>query len=575
MGITEIAKKRIYDDLLMEEKYSTPDEILEYLRDKENFRSLSSLLKDTMIEAKVCDNTADDSVFISKLTDLLVDLEKSCGNEIKQDSKRREVSRWISGETKVIKKIDTAIKICFALGLDLDQSNTFLNKCGFCSLSVRKVEDSIYYYCLLSENEEGKKSFADAQELIKRYYNTKIDIDLSAVQENEKKSKSSTTIIMLDALKNTDWKTDDLFFDTFLIPNTKHFINFSKNALLEYYKVKNKLFITAIMYKVRNEEKSTIYDYDALSRQGEAPTLKEDEEDSSLHIQFSLRSTLKKFSEPKNNNEIIKTYQSDFKFSEIEKEILNKEESDPVSEKLCETYNSIRYKKIGGLSEYKQIYTETYQILLSLKKYIFDVDAIESQIILSHVLSDICSPTEIYKSALNALIGKDDNGIDLISLGTDGVVSGKLLSRKSFNKYESDPSIKTDRKSVDTNHKMIMMMYYLLFSMERYKNDYEIKTRNSRNDLLVFPDCTFTSFIDIVNNTLRQSCLPLIYLPNEFDCAIVMSIRKFETANNSNEYLNTPFDFFNELLRLILKDAGIATTDTRYWEKEKWDEDKE
>lgn len=586
MGITETARQRIRDDLLMENNYSTPDEILDYLRDENNFRSLSSLLKDTMIEAKVCDKTADDSEFVKVLTDLLVKLEKECSKEtdkeIKSDDKRRTVSRWFSGEVSGINDFETAIKICFALGLDLKQTNTFLNKCGLCSLSIRKAEDSVYYYFLLQNDGKTKKSFADAHELIERYKQTEITEIDNSDQDKKKKTNSSTTITMLDNLKDTDWESDDAFLKSFLIPNTTKFINYSKSALLEYYKAKNMLFITAILYKVRNEEQPIINDYEALKLQNKTKVMTE--EDSQLHIQFALRSALGKYKELKNNAEIIKTYKNECKFSDLEKSFLNKKENDPVAEKLCEIYRNIIYKDLGNDHIYtneddndvfNRINTETYQSLLSLKKHIFASDAIESHIIISHVLSDICSPMDIYKSTLNVLIRPGSNEDDLISLGKDGVISGTLLTRKVFSKFESDPSIKTKKQSIDINHKMIIMMYYLLFSLEKFRKDFGDDDINIKDNQFVFPDCTFISFIDVVNGTLEKCCLPILYLPNQFDCAIVMSIRKFETANSSNEYLNTPFDFFNELLRLILIDSDIVTTDDPYWEKELWDEDKE
>ena len=582
MSITETARQRIKDDLLMENNYSTPDEILDYLRDENNFRSLSSLLKDTMIEAKACNMSADDSEFVKVLTDLLVELEKECGNEIKRDDKRKSVSRWFSGEVSGISDFETAIKICFALGLDLKQTNIFLNKCGFCSLSIRKAEDSVYYYYLLQNNSETKKCFADAQKLINRYKNTAITEEVNnSNQDKEKKSTSSTTITMIDKLKDTNWDTDDTFLSSFLIPYTKNFINYSKSALLEYYKAKNMLFVTAMLYKVRNEEQPIIKDYYALKSQGEPKVLTE--EDGELHIQFALRSSLEKYQEPKNNAEIIETYKKECKFSELERSFLDKRENDPVAERLCEIYRNIHYKNLGYeniyLKEdnkvYDRINIETYQSLLALKKCIFATDSIESHIIISHVLSDICSPMDIYKSALGVLIKPGANEDDLISLGKDGVISGTLLTRKVFSRFESDPSIKTKKQSIDINHKMIIMMYYLLFSLEKYKKDFGDDDKDSKDNLAVFPDCTFISFIDIVNGTLEKCSLPILYLPNQFDCAIVMSIRKFETANNSNEYLNTPFDFFNELLRLILIDSNIETTNVPYWEKELWDEDKE
>ena len=541
MGITEIAKQRIYDDLLMENMYSTPDEVLEYLRNNDNFRSLSSLIKETMVKSGVCDIDSDDSVYKKVLTDLLFQTEKECNESVDRDSIRKRVSRWINGNTVSIDKFENAIEICFALNLDLQKTNDFLHKAGFCSLSVRRADHAIYFYCILQNERGTKKTFADAQRLIHRY-NSESYNDIGSDDDVKfDNNPDGTTLVLLDKMKECNWETDDAFINTYMLCNKRRFTSYSKHALFEYYKAKDFLFVTSLLYNIRNIESTYIADAEVLYDQNKRVRISNNE----CPIQFALRSAL-----CKHNDDEITADAYSFLYK------LNK---------------SLRYKNISSSdiyndrSTFSNIQNETYNCLLQIKKYLYKLDYslenINNLEIISDFLLDISSPMDLFKSTIHVLV---KNG-EMRSLGNMDAIKGTLIDEYSFSDYEKDHSVKSDRSLIVSNRKMIILIFYLLFSFDIYKKRYENKTIESDcDDISLFANLTFFDFIDRVNEVLKVSSLSEIYLPNQFDCMIIMSIRKFETSNNVDEYEDSPFDFVNSILGLILNDT------TNYWHRETW-----
>ena len=153
-SITEIAKQAITDDEILMAKYATPASVLEFLEDDSNFKQLSDVLCDALIETDNCTEDQDLNELISKLKELA----KPQGLE------EYKIERWLSGKTKTIQKRNDAIKLCFALKLNREKSNQFLNKCGHYALSFRNAEDVTFIYCILKG-----KSFPEAESLYSDY----------------------------------------------------------------------------------------------------------------------------------------------------------------------------------------------------------------------------------------------------------------------------------------------------------------------------------------------------------------------------------------------------------------------
>ena len=533
MSITETAWQRIYDDQNMESMYSNPNKILYYLHDNSNFRSLSSVIKDTMIDAGVCDSTSDNSLFKKILTDLLFQTESECTANANKDSIRKKVSRWIDGTTKSIERVESALKICFALNLSLKETNRFLNRAGFCSLSVRKAEDAIFFYCLLQNERGNRKSFADAGRLIERFYAEKFqggEIDISKFKEYIN-DPNGTTIVLENSLEDVDWETDDEFIRSYMLRYKDCFINYSKHALFDFYKAKNLLFITSLLYRICNSESESIRNAKSLWHINPETRIKRDE----CPVQFALRSALDRSED--------------------------REVSDQACVFLCETKAKLKFADIDSLDIYDndgvfdEIENETYNALLKVKEFVFNLtyspESIKSQTVISRFLLDISSPKDLYKTTLSVLV---NNG-EMHSFKSFLSVRGNLINDEAIAGHENNPYLRTDRNTLDSNRKMIILTYYLLFSFDLFRLKNGSDNRMNEDKLSVFSNISFAGFIEVVNHILKINSYSPLYPPNQFDCFILMSVRNIEISGYYDECPESPFEFINEIFKLILTEV--------------------
>ncbi len=538
MSITETAWQRICDDQNMESIYSNPDKILDYLQDNANFRTLSSLIKDTMIKAGVCNSASDDSMFKQILTDLLFQTENECTGKANKDSIRNRVSRWIDGTVKSIERAESAIEICFALNLNLEETNRFLNRAGFSSLSVRRAEDAIYLYCLLQKEKGTTKSFSDAHRLIERYYSEKSEeIDISEANQIVS-NPDGTTIVLRNTLEDIVWESDDEFLKSYMLRYKSSFINYSKHALFEFYRAKNLLFATSLLYRIRNFELDQINNAKSKWLINPETGLKKED----CPIQFALRSALAKFEDVSN--------------------------SDPASVFLHENEEKLKFSDIESNNIYvndgvfDEIEKETYDILLRVKEFVFNLayspENIKSQTIISRFLLDISSPKDLYKTTLSVLV----NHGEMHSFKSFLSVRGNLINEEAISGSESIPYLKTDRNNISANRKMIILMYYLLFSFDRFRDKRESGNRAEEDNLSVFSNLSFAGFVGAVNEILKLNSYSPLYPPNQFDCFILMSVRNIETADYWDEFQESPFEFINELFKMILTEVVRSWRDS-------------
>ncbi len=485
MGITETARQRILYDQNYEAKYKNPDAMLSYIEDGGNFRTLASLIKDTMIKSGVCSSDADDGEFKRTLTDLLFQAENESDSSVSKDSVRKRVARWIDGNVKSIERVESAMEICFALNLSLDETNEFLNKAGFCSLNIRKVEDAIYFYCFLQNDNGNKKTFADAQNLIRRFYTEESD-DVITDDEEIMNNPNGTTVYLMDALYNANWETDDDFLISYMLRNKCRFLGYSKHALFEYHKVKNILFVTSLLFRARNAEGD--------------------------YVESAVRAALGKV-------------------------------------------------EIGGDADPADVFldqineAEAYDVLLKVKEYIFNLpyapESIKSQIAISRFLLNVSSPKDLYKTTLKVLV---NNG-EMHSFKSFLEIRGNLVNEEALASSEMNPFLSADRNKADTNRKMLILFLYLLFSFDIYRKKNESGKKAEADNLSLFDDLSFMGFVNSANKALEMSSFGPIYLPNKFDCFIVMSVRNAEIAASYGECVESPFEFTNEVFRLILSEV--------------------
>ena len=251
-SITELAQNAVFSLGKMEDKYRDPDDVLDYLSEGSHFKTTEMLLREFMIKAKICQETDDNEAMILELSWRFI---SELGNDMKDPkSEEKKVRRWFS-ETGRIGTRETAIAICFALDLDADDANAFLNKCGYHSFNVRNAYDAIYLYCILN-----RRRLHDAKKLIQDYENADAP-EAGTFQDAAAPANphgQTTVILEQTLLGNSDWDSDESFMQTFLLPNAARFTNYSNTAVAEYYKLKNRVYMNVILWDMSEEYQNVI-----------------------------------------------------------------------------------------------------------------------------------------------------------------------------------------------------------------------------------------------------------------------------------------------------------------------------
>lgn len=510
-GITQLVFQRLKNDELMEQKYSNAKAILEYIRDNNNFRTLSSLIKETMILAKTCSEDAEDEDFIEILYKLLGSVNS---DNLDNMSVKRRVKRWITGETESIEAFDEAIEVCYALDLNIDQTNSFLNKCGFSNLSSRNAKHAVHYYCIFNH-----KSLETAISLLCSFEKAECQKDSAYIPEVEASDNVTVTEMLWDGL-NTDWGSDENFLNSFLIPNKSRFIGYSKKAQLNFYKTKN-VFMTSILIEIAQNEKERIQNSNNIMRE-----ICEEE----YPLQYKLRAGARKVI-TKTNNE----YYSAFKDIVLEK---------------------IKYTKIpvnGKLITYQMIADETFEFFSLMKKNAIEINDYGFQYELSKFLNGInrkkgvWSLEKTFKDILFSIIGGKDGRIRPILKESNtkyAPVLNCFPTPKSIKKYENFPALEN---SVLSARKIIILMYFVIFCYETILK-YYLSLEDYQRTAKLFCDNSFKSFIDETNKALKQCSLSVLYPPNQYDCLILMIARKAEKWSIDDD---DPLAIFNEVLELM------------------------
>ena len=258
------------------------NQALDFLEAGNNFKKISDLLKETIIKAGIPKDTPEklketdtvseflDSIksvdnsskinktdpldcYIESLYALLDKQEKECEYvKRKNDWEKQTVRQWLedapekdSNKSDSIRLRDDAIYVCFALGLDYNATQEFLNKCGHMILNIRIPEDAVYSYCLFNH-----RPLSAAKSLINEYYkknnNDITKEELSKYKIASTNSGNTTSLLIKRMFEESSWKDDDSFLNTFLFPNKENFVSFSNCALREFLKLKVPIFINVL-----------------------------------------------------------------------------------------------------------------------------------------------------------------------------------------------------------------------------------------------------------------------------------------------------------------------------------------
>lgn len=596
---TQLAYNFIKEDLLIMNDELDPMDVLDFLDDEENFKRISGLLKETMITAGIPSETCElikeystvgsflDDVRDKKITPLnesdspssfanaLYSLLSKQEGECEYQNRKKPwakitITRWFSEDKKdqesksrtseSIKNRDDAIAICFALGLDYPASRDFLNKSGHDIFNIRCSDDAVYIYCLINH-----RPLSVAKELIHKYEDNLVSFHVP--EEDIMTHSGNTTILMANQiLGNSNWENDDDFYNSFMIPNIANFINYSRTALIEYYKIKNPVYLLALKKIVSFEkDDSSIGGFDKRKIQEYIHKTHKDREItipmSSVQVTYNFINYLPKFS----SSDLLKSAQD--MFDDIRVERIDDGWNEEAFITVNNSLDVIDYI-INNYSTYSNNETE-------LK-------------IISDFLTKTVTPYRMLCTWLPSVVNDDEDGsryiIDndgnirkLPSLDYYEEVDNKHIRDKYSNTYEIRKTDKRHRSLSESDHladsvfrhfpqrnffskyenhpeeivhnislrKAIILLYYMNYSINLIQ---EISNPNTIDEEFVFG---FDDFYESLNSILGKCQLGKLYCANPFDWLILESIKRLENYSDDDD-MDNPITFLDDVLSYAL-----------------------
>jgi hypothetical protein len=223
-------------DEIIREKYYSPDAILPFLWNGDNFISVSVGIKRELARLGF---DGDDS-------ELLENFKKTLEQAGFNKDERKHAKKWLIDGRLPSPKYGYPIRLCFALGLSGQAALDFLWKvCRVNGFNFRRAEDIAYCYCL-----ENGKTYADAKALLARYE------EHTAQQYYEESDATKRTRTLRSVFGNLKDMGEAVFFDL-LCKNKKNFFKYSKTAHEKVFELGKNLTATI---------KAQIADYNFLRK---------------------------------------------------------------------------------------------------------------------------------------------------------------------------------------------------------------------------------------------------------------------------------------------------------------------
>ena len=506
-NVTEKNRNVLKEMSRFETRYSDPEEFLDYLNSPENIKTLSQVIKEIMISAGICKESDTDNIFLDELYSRLN----------KQDTpySKKTIRRWITGETTTLEDREVAINICFALQLELNLWDVFLNKCGYNSFNIRSASDITYYYCAIK-----KRPLSAAKEILSKYDTAKIQTtepeDMAPIEHT-----GNTTRVLRKAFVDPVWVDDDDFLNSFLIPKNQLFIGYSLTARREYYYWKNILWYIFIRDRVKTEQQFIYYHM----------------AETNNYIGHSAK--LNKDPATKDFFPILNSFESAILKFEDKKSPLYNNTSSPIY-RLYKTFLN------DGL--------HLDHLMDTLKRIIDDSKELESQVEISSFLNSVIDINDLFVYAIGSFIKKGEakskdqkQSTLLLNKSDSNLFSKKALSsvmnefpyKDEFLEYESNPELINKKSSV---RKIIILLYFFSYAYEFVTKFDETKPCTD-----IFKEIGFDEFINGLDTVLQKCNLPKLYAGNQFDLLIAGSVCEIENDD--------PLRFFGEVLKYSFKNS--------------------
>lgn len=576
--VTQLAYSFIEEDLLVMNDELDPMDVLDFLQDGDNFKRVADLLKETMIIAKIPADTKkllkdypsvnsflsdlktgkhEDSLlnesdstdsFINALLALLSKQEDECLYKKRKYSwNRPTITRWFSTEqtddnskngiSESIRSREDAIAICYALGLDYPSSRDFLNRSGHAIFNIRNQEDAIYIYCLMKH-----RPFSVAKELIHKYSENTTNFHIS--EEESKTHAGNTTILLANQiLGNSNWESDDDFFNSFLLPNTANFISYSRTALREYYKIKNPIYLLALKTIVSDEkddnntgmgfDKRKIQEYIHKAQKDRDVTIPM----SSVQVTYNFINKLRKYAD--SSDLLKKSYDM----------------LDVHVERIAEKgWNEENFRTVNNTLDVIDFIIRNYSM------YSNDDEELET---ISNFLTDTVTAYKMLCAWLPSVVIDDEDGNEYVQeyIDADGHIKTRIQKKdkrqRSYNQSTLGDTVlssfphrnfftlfeKHPEKLVHdvTIRKAIILLFYMNYARNLIQ---EISNPNATDEETAFG---FDNFYKSMNTILGSCQLGKLYYANPFDWLILESIKKLETYNDEDD-LENPVSFLDKVL---------------------------
>ena len=487
-------------------EYLTPDECLEYLRNPLNFNSLSTELTRHMQSLGFGQTTGELAKALSSRIDML-----SLENANEKKNMKSSAGKWLSGEKKGMERI-TAIRICFALELDDEQSRDFLRKgCHEPFFNFKVAEEVIYFYCLAN-----KEPYKKALELIAHYNDADFD--------EEELEPFHATRTLRNTFSQTDFENEEAFMRD-LCANKNSFRCYSVSIINNYRRLRSSLSRKIIIKHLE----------DAAPRiQTSHPTPEEYQDETNKWVKREDE-IIVDCSECGKSSYIIYDPTSQWKCMYCK----SVKQNSLVIEKISDVLHSLAaddpdFKKLHDdfVKEYGfakvNVWQQTLKMIRSKELYSYEL--------LRSIVSDYLLFREIM------------GGVPFVQKGKalwpeaqaygDSFLSGDLLKeapkRQDLSKYNFLVKSKEFTVPNQKNHKLLVLLFLV---------DYLFGWLDAKNPI----GMGYEDFYAKLSALLESCGLAYIYPGDPFDWFVLNTVR---SVDENEPDISDPIYFFNEVIRL-------------------------